>query len=261
MSVHKIFAENLRRECSQYRSIAAVCEGIGINRQQFNKYLAGGTIPNVLTLRRICSFFKISEQQLFIDPQEPAPELVRASDSKFNLRPISNGPFGFLAKASKNFDFTSEFLNEGCYFCYFPIPNMPGMLIRSLICMKNEGRFTSFVRLTTFSAANAKSKSIARGRHIGTAFSTQTEVYFLGVNRYSPFQPSLMAIEKSSLNQKNYGIGFVLTRTGHDLANVPTFINYVDDGRSIRTMISTLGLIHEDDESVDPEVRYALQRK
>ncbi|HEY5364153.1 MAG TPA: helix-turn-helix transcriptional regulator, partial [Aestuariivirga sp.] len=103
MSVHKIFAENLRRECSQYRSIAAVCEGIGINRQQFNKYLAGGTIPNVLTLRRICNFFNISEQQLFIDPQEPAPESVRASDSRFNLRSIANGPFGFLAKASKNF--------------------------------------------------------------------------------------------------------------------------------------------------------------
>lgn len=261
MTVHKIFAENLRRECIQYRSIAAVCEGIGINRQQFSKYLAGSAIPNALTLRRICNFFNINEQSLFVDSQGLAFDLKQGSETGLRLKSVANNPFGFLQDAAKNFDFTGEFLHEGCYFCYFPTPNMPGMLVRSLIYLKNEGRFTSFVRLTTFSAANSKSKSIVRGRHIGTVFSTQTEVFFLGVNRYAPYQPSLMAIEKSSLNQKNYGRGFVLTRTGHDVASLPIFINYVNSGENIRDAIRLVGLVHEADKTVDSEVVYALRRE
>ncbi len=261
MTVHKIFAENLRRECIQYRSIAAVCEGIGINRQQFSKYLAGSTIPNALTLRRICNFFNINEQSLFVDSQGLAFDLKQGSETGLRLKSVANNPFGFLHDAAKNFDFTSEFLHEGRYFCYFPVPGMPGMLIRSLLCLKNEGRFMSFVRLTIFSNANAKTKSIAHGRHSGTVFCTQTEIYFLGVNRYSPFQPSLTAIEKSSLNQMNYGTGIILTRTGHDLVSLPTFISYVDEGESTRAVIKKLGLVHEADESVDSEVLYALRSK
>lgn len=261
MTIHKIFADNLRRECVRFRSISAVCEGIGINRQQFNKYLAGGTIPNVITLRRICSFFNVSEQSLFVGEQERASDSYETGRTKFLPKQITNSPFGFLLKASANFDFISEYLSEGCYFCYFPVPNMSGMLIRSLICLKNEGRFTSFVRLTSFSYANAKAKSVAKGRHIGTVFCNQNEIYFLGVNRFSPFQPSLMAIEKSSLNQKNYGTGIILTRTGHRLGSVPTFIVYANKSENIRTMINMLGLVHEADETVDSVVVNAMHRR
>jgi transcriptional regulator with XRE-family HTH domain len=260
MTIHKIFAENLRRECMQYRSIAAVCEGIGINRQQFNKYLAGSTIPNVLTLRRICKYFNINEQSLFIDSRGQAVDPTQEGESGFRLKSTANNPFGFLANAAKNFDFTSELLHEGFYFCYFPTPNTPGMLIRSLIYIKNEGRFTSFVRITIFSTSNSKAKSISRGRHTGTVFSTQTDIFFLGVNRYSPYQPSLMAIEKSSLNQKNCGRGVTLTRSGFGIVSVPTFLVYAEASESIRAMISKIGLVHESDKSIDSTIDEALRR-
>ena len=39
------FAENLRLLCSHYASVAEVCRRIGMNRQQFNKYLSGASTP------------------------------------------------------------------------------------------------------------------------------------------------------------------------------------------------------------------------
>jgi hypothetical protein len=47
------FAENLRLLCSHYASVAEVCRRIGINRQQFNKYLSGASTPSLHSLRRI----------------------------------------------------------------------------------------------------------------------------------------------------------------------------------------------------------------
>ena len=69
MSLHSKFAANLRRKCANFGSIAEVCRGVGINRQQFNKYLAGNSIPNALTLRKICIFLDIQEQSLFFDEE------------------------------------------------------------------------------------------------------------------------------------------------------------------------------------------------
>mgnify|MGYP001972390984 CR=1 FL=1 len=42
-------------------SIAAVCRRVGINRQQFNKYLAGAVRPSRHNMRRICDFFGVTE--------------------------------------------------------------------------------------------------------------------------------------------------------------------------------------------------------
>ena len=52
-------ARNLKTLCGQYRSIAQLCRKLGINRQQFDKYLAGVNVPSPGTLTRICDFFQI----------------------------------------------------------------------------------------------------------------------------------------------------------------------------------------------------------
>ncbi|KIC21400.1 helix-turn-helix domain-containing protein [Leisingera sp. ANG-Vp] len=58
---------NLRLLCSYGRSVSDVCRRIGINRQQFNKYLTGQTAPSLATLRRICDFFGVDEAEILQD--------------------------------------------------------------------------------------------------------------------------------------------------------------------------------------------------
>jgi len=46
MSLHEALSVNLARLCEGKGSIAAVCRATQINRQQFNRYLSGETVPN-----------------------------------------------------------------------------------------------------------------------------------------------------------------------------------------------------------------------
>jgi DNA-binding phage protein len=63
------FAVNLRLICGQYRSVAHVCRSMEMNRQQFNKYLSGKIYPSKHNLSRVCRFFKLSEEQLNLQPE------------------------------------------------------------------------------------------------------------------------------------------------------------------------------------------------
>lgn len=60
-------SENLRLLCGYGRSVSEICRRIGINRQQFNKYLTGQTQPSLATLRRICDFFGVDEAEVLQD--------------------------------------------------------------------------------------------------------------------------------------------------------------------------------------------------
>lgn len=69
------FPANLALLCSYEGSIAAVCRRIGINRAQFNRYLAGRSEPSRRNLRRICDHFGVSEAELRL-PHAQFAEIV-----------------------------------------------------------------------------------------------------------------------------------------------------------------------------------------
>src|SRR3546814_2410873 len=71
----EVFAENLRLLCSYYESVSAVCRRLGMNRQQFNKYLAGHSMPSRHNLRRICAFFGVEEAEIML-PNRRFAEIV-----------------------------------------------------------------------------------------------------------------------------------------------------------------------------------------
>lgn len=72
---------NLRILCSYGRSTSDICRRIGLNRQQFNKYLNGQSRPSLSTLRRICDFFGVDEAEILSDAREFA-DLIRLRPPK-----------------------------------------------------------------------------------------------------------------------------------------------------------------------------------
>src|SRR3546814_14905890 len=71
----EVFAEHLRLLCSYYESVSAVCRRLGMNWQQFNKYLAGHSMPSRHNLRRICAFFGVEEAEIML-PNRRFAEIV-----------------------------------------------------------------------------------------------------------------------------------------------------------------------------------------
>ena len=64
-----MFGANLRSLSKDYVSVSELSRQLGINRTQFNRYLAGESFPRPDVLARICGFFKVDARML-LEPVE-----------------------------------------------------------------------------------------------------------------------------------------------------------------------------------------------
>jgi transcriptional regulator with XRE-family HTH domain len=131
------FPANLAHACSLLPSIAEVCRRIGINRQQFNKYLAGSVRPSRHNMRRICDFFGVTESELLMDPGRFAALISLR-------RPASRAapPPKYLDAVEKLHRLSGEMGRyTGWYFRYFYTFGYPGRITRSLaVIAEKDGR-------------------------------------------------------------------------------------------------------------------------
>lgn len=124
-------ARNLKLLCSYAPSVAEVCRGVGINRQQFTKYLNGTSRPSARNMRRICDYFGVEEEELLL-PHGRFSELVA-------LRPRARHLLRALGPAAAHIDrmiaASADSLKPYCgyYFYYYYTPSRPGMIRRSIL--------------------------------------------------------------------------------------------------------------------------------
>lgn len=133
-------AVNLRRLCGHYRSLAEVCRRIGMNRQQFNKYLAGATAPSPHSLKRICDFFGVEEAEITLPPQQFTTEVLQ--------RPLAHLPLTQpqieVSRILEQMPDSREQLTRYCgyYYFYSRSPSSPNTIFRSLSVIFQEGGYT-----------------------------------------------------------------------------------------------------------------------
>ncbi len=132
------FSANLRLLCSYGRSTSDLCRRGKFNRQQFNKYLNGHSVPSLTTLRRICDFFGVDETELLQDPRA-FRELIRVRPPRVGFTPaplqamaeqlVSGGENGaaFLGR------------HEGFYYSYVSFDARATTIVRALVRLRREG--------------------------------------------------------------------------------------------------------------------------
>ncbi|MGV8935650.1 MAG: helix-turn-helix domain-containing protein [Allorhizobium sp.] len=85
MANRDAFSDNLRAACATRRSISEVCRDIGLNRQQFNRYLSGEARPSAHNLARIADFFGLSTLDFDLAADAFGARMRRAD------RPLADG--------------------------------------------------------------------------------------------------------------------------------------------------------------------------
>ena len=122
------FSTNLAALCRRYRSTAEVCRRIGINRQQFNKYLSGQTHPSRHNMQRICDFFGVPEAEMLMD----APRFAQRLDLRD--RPMQSTELDVPLRHLERILARSHPMDRyaGHYFRYFYSFGNKGCIIRSL---------------------------------------------------------------------------------------------------------------------------------
>jgi transcriptional regulator with XRE-family HTH domain len=204
MSIYKIFAQNLREECTRFESIAEVCRGSGINRQQFNKYLSGSTIPNVRTLERMCSYFKIEDSQLFARIEDKG-KILHLTPQKNSSSPTSEDPLiTFLHSINPKGIFPQyappiNEIAEGFYNCYFPLEGFPNFLVRSILKIRVVNGAMRFIRHTRMRSPHNRRGHIAFGKHHGVVLDDNTSLLLLGRNSSSPHNITTIYVVKGPM--------------------------------------------------------------
>ncbi|WP_371055122.1 helix-turn-helix domain-containing protein [Rhodosalinus sp. K401] len=122
------FADNLSFLCSHYPSIAEVCRRLGINRQQFNKYLSGQSRPSRANMRRICDFFGVTEGEIVSEASQ-LRSLASVRTQPF-ASPALDGPMAHLERLMRASGSLRRY--DGFYFRYFYSFGKPGRITKSL---------------------------------------------------------------------------------------------------------------------------------
>lgn len=91
-----IFSERLRRLCDRYGSYSQIARDLGVNRQQFARYLNGATMPRANMLHNIARYFGVEPEML----TGLRPELKLPHESPFKLE--AKPPFSELQQNLDN---------------------------------------------------------------------------------------------------------------------------------------------------------------
>ncbi len=102
--LRNMLGDNLRQLSQQAASISALCRELGINRTQYNRYLAGESFPRPDVLHRICSYFGVDARILL----EPVERVV-ATDNSVLLNPAVAEYLGGTARPVPEEVFPSGF--------------------------------------------------------------------------------------------------------------------------------------------------------
>lgn len=242
-NLRAIFAKNLRWLCDAQPSIASVCRDTGINRQQFNRYLAGTAIPSAQIMRTICARFNVAEASMFL-PNEELGRLVGLGGTADELVRLLG-----TAGARKPDKFRTGF-----YFRYEPAVDGTGKrLLRSLYHVREtEGSFI-FRATRRLRDIGKRTGAFARQRSSGTILKIAGHLYFFELKR--PAAEGLSFAVFNNTAEKS------LMRTGmvfHPEHAVRTALEYVGETVAVRPLLNRCGYFAADEDELDESLRAML---
>ena len=91
---------------------------MGVNRQQFDRYLTMDALPNKATTERICRYFAIEEAELYRDPD------VRGHFRASTGRRQDHWPPGDGSISARIFSPPRPAIAPGFYLTFFSIPGI-----------------------------------------------------------------------------------------------------------------------------------------
>ena len=150
MTSKQDFSDNLRHLCAERGTVSHICREIGINRQQFDRYLKGETLPAAHNMRRIAIYFQIPESELL----EPHTVFIRKHMLKTGFS--NRSPLNVLATT---FSGQSRSLRryEGFYHVYVTSPSWEGKILR---CLTQIYEQDGYILCKTLQRVTSRDRSI-----------------------------------------------------------------------------------------------------
>ncbi len=250
MGVFDNFARNLRSLCKQRGSIVSICDELGINRQQFSKYLSGETFPRRKTFEQISAYFGVSETDLFLDPDQ---RLVTFDASEAIL--MRNPVFRDVVKELHTPQDVP--LDDGFYLTYMRATQEPDWIIRSVTAIKKVGDTTQFRRLTGWGEKRNSLWRLSLGNHRGLVLNRRGVLYFAALDAFASKAPSLSIMQWTPTKKPLLsGRCVALTKSGADICDM--VMELLPAHTTLREAIRQSGAMGKSDAALPMHIRQIL---
>lgn len=248
---------NLAFASSLFPSIAAVCRRIGINRQQFNKYLAGQVRPSKHNMRRICDFFGVTESELLLEEKRFAELLsIRRKPAAPERLPAHLRRIEALQRASGGLD---RYL--GYYFRYFYAFGYPGKITRSFCALtKAEGGY--YWKNIEFSRESHLSRTHSVNKYEGLAFMLGDRISIVEYESHMASSITQLILYPSYTKAIDYLVGLQTggsMKRGRKPAASAVMLEYLGAHAGVRSALRCCGMF--DSEQIDPSIRAMIRNE
>jgi len=247
-------ATNLRHLCARYPSVADVCRRIGVNRQQFNKYLSGESEPSLRNLQRITNFFGVDEYEISL----PHAEFVRTVMPRRSEADVGGLLQQLMARLFFDAAQSLEAMRPYCgtYAVYFCTPVWSSHLVRSLTVIGQDRQVTFTKNIQRLAQRNRRTKVVQKFR--GTALYHLDRIYVLEYEAMSSDLVALTILYPSHRKQRTYLTGIMLTIAsgGHRQPFASRVVyEYLGDDADIETELAACQVYAMDSPEIPEDIR------
>jgi transcriptional regulator with XRE-family HTH domain len=252
------FLANLRLATSCHASTAEVCRRLGINRQQYMKYLAGSSFPSRHNLRRICDFFGVDEFEMLM-PHEQFRGIVRLRPGADTDAPALPWRLrDLLQQAQRQRSELSRLL--GWYYMHYHSASRPGLVLRSLVSVHPWRDYTCYKRIERLSEPGAKRRPDVY-KYTGVVMMIGDRLHLIDQETLTGNELSHTILYPSYRNRVQMLSGMTMGVSGadtHQPVASPVIVEAL--GRSIdpRRALQGCGLFQPDDPALSAPTRRYL---
>lgn len=237
---HTNLLQNLKLLCSYSPSISDACRMIGINRQQFTKYLNGTSRPSPRNMQRICDHFGVDEDELLAPPARFAEMVVLRPRAQHLLRALGPAAGTLDRMFTTSVDMLRPYI--GYYLYYYFTPSRPGMIRCSLLRISShkDVYFTRLVeRIQPEESPLGRSHFV---RYSGVALFLAGRIFIVDHNVRELRSISQTILFPSPTAEVRFLSGMTLGvqgRTARAPFASPVFLEKISDGKPLKPMRRT----------------------
>jgi transcriptional regulator with XRE-family HTH domain len=253
------FPENLRFLCSRAPSIAAVCRRLGLNRQQFNKYLSGDVRPSAHNMRLICDFFGVTESELHMHAgrfSEIVSLRKHAPSPAAPAHPMSH--IEALYKCSASLE-----RYVGYYFRYYYSFSYPAYVTKSLgRISEKDGRFY-WNNIEYMSPAGTRAARHA-SKYKGAIFYLADRIFVIEYHSLLKNSITEMILYPAHHTRISHLIGIQTgapSIRGRKPAASRVLLEFLGKEVVTRRALRTIGLFAEDSQELDPTILELIRNR
>lgn len=247
------FARELRRHCLMRGSIAEICRGTGINRQQFNKYLAGRMLPGSINMRKICSYLDVSEAELM----RGSDACATGSANRYLPDERANDCLKLMSsrkESSGSAKWQAGRIPTGFYDCYLPFHGACHMLLRWLLQVSDGEKGQTFSCRTVVTDPDRQGWKQERFRYRGIVLPGVQDILLVGMSNMLMNQPSVISVSLVQQEGRRHFPALALTRRANGPMATLAALHYRGPAVDARQALARTGIVSMFDPDLDPVI-------